>query len=143
MIISEHEEHGCGITIYRFKSNNFLCRNVYSKQVEFILIDESTSLCRYLQEGESALMLASQEGYTEIVKCLINAKAKIDLQSKASIFGKKKRYLQLWKQIVCHYSETKFVCFVFCSWFVLFCFLFLFLFFVFFVLYFKFFNKRT
>ena len=37
-----------------------------------------------LQYGESALMLASEKGHTEIVKHLIDAKASLDLQSEVS-----------------------------------------------------------
>ena len=38
----------------------------------------------YLQDGESALMLASENGHTEVVKCLIEANSAVDLQSKVS-----------------------------------------------------------
>ena len=37
-----------------------------------------------LQYGESALMLASINGHTEIVKHLVEAKASLDLQSRVS-----------------------------------------------------------
>ena len=37
-----------------------------------------------LQHGESALMLASEEGHTEIVKHLVEAKASLDFQSQVS-----------------------------------------------------------
>ena len=37
-----------------------------------------------LQYGESALMLASENGHTEIVKHLFDAKASLDLQSRVS-----------------------------------------------------------
>ena len=37
-----------------------------------------------LQDGESALMLASQKGHTEIVKHLVEAKASLHLQSEVS-----------------------------------------------------------
>ena len=37
-----------------------------------------------LQDGWSALMLASWEGHTEVVKCLIEANSAVDLQSKVS-----------------------------------------------------------
>ena len=37
-----------------------------------------------LQYGKSALMLASQNGHTEIVKHLVEAKASLDLQSRVS-----------------------------------------------------------
>ena len=33
-----------------------------------------------LQDGDSALMLASMEGHTEIVKYLVDSKAELDLQ---------------------------------------------------------------
>ena len=36
--------------------------------------------CFSFQEGDSALMLASHYGHTEIVKYLIEAKASLDLQ---------------------------------------------------------------
>ena len=35
-----------------------------------------------LQDGESALMLASENGHTEIVKYLLDSKASLDLQTK-------------------------------------------------------------
>ena len=35
-------------------------------------------------DGKSALMLASEKGYTEIAKHLVEAKAALDLQSKVS-----------------------------------------------------------
>ena len=35
-----------------------------------------------LKDGESALMLASQRGHTDIVKYLVDSKASLDLQSK-------------------------------------------------------------
>ena len=38
----------------------------------------------YLQDGWSALMLASQNGRTEAVKCLIEANSAVDLQSNVS-----------------------------------------------------------
>ena len=38
----------------------------------------------YLQDGRSALMLASWKGHTEIVKCLIEANSAVDLQSNVS-----------------------------------------------------------
>ena len=38
----------------------------------------------YLQNGCSALMLASQNGHTEVVKCLIEANSAVDLQSNVS-----------------------------------------------------------
>ena len=38
----------------------------------------------YLQDGVSALMLASQNGHTEVVKCLIEANSAVDHQSKVS-----------------------------------------------------------
>ena len=38
----------------------------------------------YLQNGRSALMLASENGHTEVVKCLIEANSAVDLQSKVS-----------------------------------------------------------
>ena len=38
----------------------------------------------YLQDGESALMLASKNCRTEVVKCLIEANSTVDLQSKVS-----------------------------------------------------------
>ena len=37
-----------------------------------------------LQHGESALMLASEEGHTEILKHLVEAKASLDFQSRVS-----------------------------------------------------------
>ena len=37
-----------------------------------------------LQDGRTALMLASQNGHTEVVKCLIEAKASPDLQAKVN-----------------------------------------------------------
>ena len=37
-----------------------------------------------LQDGKSALMWASQNGHTEIVKHLVEAKASLDLQSQVS-----------------------------------------------------------
>ena len=37
-----------------------------------------------LQNDESALMLASENGHTEIVKHLVEAKASLDLQSEVS-----------------------------------------------------------
>ena len=40
-------------------------------------------LCYYiLQDGRTALMFASERGESEIVKCMIDAKANLDLQSK-------------------------------------------------------------
>ena len=39
-----------------------------------------------LQDGETALMIASQKGHTETVKCLIDGKASVDMQQKASIY---------------------------------------------------------
>ena len=38
----------------------------------------------YLQGGWSALMLASQNGHTEVVKCLIEANSAVDLQADVS-----------------------------------------------------------
>ena len=38
-------------------------------------------LLLFLQDGESALMLASKRGRTEIVKYLVDSKASLDLQS--------------------------------------------------------------
>ena len=35
-----------------------------------------------LQDGESALMLASENGYAKIVKYLLDSKASLDLQTK-------------------------------------------------------------
>ena len=44
-----------------------------------------------LQDGWSALMVASENGHTEVVKCLIEANLAVDLQSKK--FCKKKKIL--------------------------------------------------
>ena len=38
-----------------------------------------------LQYDWTALMLASEEGHAETVKCLIDGKASVDMQQKASI----------------------------------------------------------
>ena len=38
----------------------------------------------YFQDGRSALMLASENGHTEVVKCLIEANSSVNLQSKVS-----------------------------------------------------------
>ena len=38
----------------------------------------------YFQDGRNALMLASENGRTEVVKCLIEANSAMDLQSKVS-----------------------------------------------------------
>ena len=38
----------------------------------------------YLQDGVNALMVASQNGHTEVVKCLIEANSAVDLQSNVS-----------------------------------------------------------
>ena len=49
---------------------------------------EYFSFKRYLlllQNGWTALIIASQEGHTETVKCLIDAKASVDMQKEASI----------------------------------------------------------
>ena len=53
--------------------------------ISHCLTDEITSLCHYLQDERNALMLACENGQTEIVKCLIDAKAQLNLQTKASI----------------------------------------------------------
>ena len=42
------------------------------------------TLALLLQDGKSALMLASQNGHTEIVKHLVEAKASLDLQTRVS-----------------------------------------------------------
>ena len=39
-----------------------------------------------LQDGMTALMYASKNGDTDMVKCLIAAKASVDMQQKASIY---------------------------------------------------------
>ena len=39
-----------------------------------------------LQNGKTALIAASVGGHTETVKCLLDAKAKIDLQGEASTY---------------------------------------------------------
>ena len=38
----------------------------------------------YLQNGWSALMLASDNGHTEVVKCLIEANSSVNLQANVS-----------------------------------------------------------
>ena len=43
-------------------------------------------------------MLASENGYTETVKCLIDAKTQLDLQANASIIYHVARYMLILKQ---------------------------------------------
>ena len=52
-----------------------------------------------LQYGESALMLASRKGHTEIVKHLVDAKASLDLQSRVSWPSNPYFYIALCSQI--------------------------------------------
>ena len=53
----------------------------------------------YFKDGWSwsALMLASKNGHTETVKCLIGAKAQLDLQTNASIIYRVARYILILK----------------------------------------------
>ena len=51
----------------------------------------------YFKDGGSALMIASQNGYTDTVKCLIDAKAQLDLQTNASIIYHLARYILILK----------------------------------------------
>ena len=51
----------------------------------------------FLKDGSSALMLASQNGHTETVKCLLDAKAQLDLQTNASIIYHVARYILILK----------------------------------------------
>ena len=47
----------------------------------------------FFKDGRSALMLASENGHTDTVKCLIDAKAQLDLQTNASIIYHVARYI--------------------------------------------------
>ena len=51
----------------------------------------------YFKNGCSALMLASENGHTDTVKCLIDAKAQLDLQTNASIIYQVARYILILK----------------------------------------------
>ena len=58
------------------------------RTLQFLIIKEYFSDKWYLlllQDESTALMIASKRGNTEIVKCLIDGKAAVDMQQKASI----------------------------------------------------------
>ena len=66
-------------------------------------------------------MLASKYGHTEIVKCLIDAKAQIDLQQDVSIV-RTARYLQIWGENMpsfndLHFNEQKLTEVTFMLWY--------------------------
>ena len=72
-----------------FSSITSFCINygdiVLLKNILFLQnLNSFLSLLFVLQDGRTALMLASQNGHTEIVKYLIQAKASPDLQLKVS-----------------------------------------------------------
>ena len=41
-------------------------------------------MCSFFQDGQSSLMLASQNGWNVVVRMLLSAGAKVDLQNKVS-----------------------------------------------------------
>ena len=46
---------------------------------------EGSGISFLLQDQATALMIASQDGHTETVKCLLNAKAQVDIQKEVRI----------------------------------------------------------
>ena len=58
-----------------------------------------------LQHGDSALMLASEKGHTEIVKNLVEAKASLDLRSQVSWPSNPYFYIALCSQDKGYYTS--------------------------------------
>ena len=72
--------------MYKFENISIIIYHIFFNQSYIILLSSFFILFFLLQDGYTALILASRDGKIECVKSLIDAKADVNIQNKVCDF---------------------------------------------------------